>query len=228
MNSKSQVNQELTDIVIVLDRSGSMATVVDDTIGGFNTFLQGQKAAEGRARLTLTQFDTEYEIVCERKEIVEVSPLNGSTYIPRGGTALLDAIGRTISSVRGQLSSEHAGERPWKVVFVIITDGHENSSREFDRSQIFEMIRRQQENDGWEFLFLGANQDAIHEAGTIGIGADKAAAWKNADAVHRIYSEKLAQVRAMHDKSALAFDEDDRRELDEEEDESTGGPSRHH
>ena len=74
MNSKSQVNQELTDIVIVLDRSGSMATVVDDTIGGFNTFLQGQKAAEGRARLTLTQFDTEYEIVCERKEIAEVRP----------------------------------------------------------------------------------------------------------------------------------------------------------
>ena len=225
MNAKAQANQKLVDIVIVLDRSGSMAAVVDDTIGGFNTFVDGQKAAEGEARLTLTQFDTEYEIVYERKEIGKVSPLNGSSYVPRGGTALLDAIGRTISAVRGRLSSEDALERPFKVVFVIITDGHENSSREFDRSQIFEMIRQRQDEDGWEFLFLGANQDAIHEAGAIGISADKAAAWSKADAVHRIYSEKLAMFRAMHDEGVLGFNSADRRELDDDADEGTGEKS---
>jgi len=212
------MDQQLTDIVVVLDRSGSMASVADDTIGGFNTFLQEQKDAEGHARLTLSQFDNEHELVHERLEIDAVPPLDESTFVPRGSTALLDAIGRTISSVRARLKSDSPEERPWKVVFVIITDGQENASREFTWAQVFEMIQRQQGDEGWEFLFLGANQDAIGEAGAIGIPMDKAAAWSKAGALHNIYSKKLAMFRAMRDANALKFDDADRKELDEDDD----------
>ena len=147
------MNRELTDIVVVLDRSGSMASVLDDTIGGFNTFLEEQKGAQGRARLTLTQFDNEYDIVHERRDVREVEPLTRATYIPRGTTALLDAVGRTVTSVRARIALDDASEQPWKVVFVIITDGQENASREFNRAQVFELIREQEKEAGWGFDF---------------------------------------------------------------------------
>ena len=162
------MDPNLTDIVVVLDSSGSMASRVDDSIGGFNAFVDRQKQGEGHARLTLVQFDHEYAVVYERKDIQEVSPLDRGSYVPRGNTALLDAIGRTIIALRGAIAVDRPSEHPRNVVFVIITDGMENASSEFTRSQILEMIRVHQEA-GWEFLFFGANQDAIGEAASMGI-----------------------------------------------------------
>lgn len=210
------MNKELTDIVVILDRSGSMRSVRDDTIGGFNTFLDEQKKVDGRARLTLTQFDDEYEIVYQRMDIDEVPALDNKTFIPRGSTALLDAIGRTIGSMCERVEADAPAERADTVVFVIITDGYENASREFTHPQVLEMIRRHEKEDKWEFLYLGANQDAIQEAATIGISADKAASWSKGRAVYRVYSDKLA-ARRRH-KKVLAFDAEDRRRLNEDDD----------
>jgi acyl-CoA synthetase (AMP-forming)/AMP-acid ligase II len=208
----------LTDIVVVLDRSGSMASVVDDTIGGFNSFVDRQKKGEGFARLTLVEFDHEYHVVYERRDIHEVSPLDRRSYVPRGNTALLDAIGRTIIAVRGAIAVDRPSERPGQVVFVIITDGMENASREFTRSQILEMIRAHQEEEEWEFLFFGANQDAIGEAASMGIDAARAASWKKARILHDVYAEKLAQFRARKDRGSLHLTPEDRARLESDED----------
>ena len=168
------MRQDLTEIVIVLDRSGSMSSVATDTIGGFNRFLSDQKAAPGDARLTLAQFDHEYEIVHAGKPIAEVPPLDNTTFVPRGQTALLDAIGRTIDATGARLSATPESDRPGKVLIVIVTDGHENASKEFTRQRVHEQITHQREAYNWQFIFLGANQDAIATGATIGIAADAA------------------------------------------------------
>lgn len=155
-----------TDIVVVLDRSGSMASVVNDTVGGFNSFVEEQKKQEGNARLTLVQFDTQYEMVHNGLDIQKVPSLEFS---PRGGTALLDAIGRAINDTGARLRSLPEKERPDKVIFVIITDGEENSSREFGHARIRDMIKHQSDKYSWEFVFLGANQDSFAVGGNIGI-----------------------------------------------------------
>jgi hypothetical protein len=160
---------DLSDITIVLDRSGSMSSVAADTIGGFNRFVADQKAAPGEARLTLVQFDNIYEPVHRGVPIREVPDLTGETFVPRGGTALLDAIGRAIGETGSRLGAMAESDRPGKVFFVVLTDGEENSSREFTRDRINEMIARQRDVYSWQFVFLGANQDAISAAASIGI-----------------------------------------------------------
>jgi hypothetical protein len=163
------MKENYTDINIVLDRSGSMETVKSDTIGGFNAFLNEQKAVEGKATITLVQFDDIYEEVYKAVNISEAKPLDDQTFVPRGWTALLDAIGRTIIDIGKRLASMKEDERPANVIFVILTDGLENSSREFNSQQISEMIKHQRDVYKWEFVFLGANQDAIVTAGNMGI-----------------------------------------------------------
>jgi Mg-chelatase subunit ChlD len=205
----------LTDLVVVLDRSGSMASVVEDTIGGFNAFVDRQKHGEGRARLTLVEFDHEYKVVYERKDIQEVPHLDRGTYVPRGNTALLDAI--VIIAVRGAIAVDRPSEHPAHVVFVIITDGMENASKEFTRSQILEMIRAHQE-EGWEFLFFGANQDAIGEAASMGIDRASTASWKKARILHDLYAEKLIHFRAQKDRGSLHLTPEERERLESDED----------
>jgi uncharacterized protein YegL len=158
-----------TEIVCIIDRSGSMYAIKDDAIGGFNTFLKTQKELPGEATLTLVQFDTEYEMVHENSPLQDVPELNDSTFSPRGMTALHDAIGRTIDTVGKRLKNMPDENRPAKVIVSILTDGEENSSREFNLSTIKEMIEHQRSKYSWEFIFLGANQDAFAEAGKIGI-----------------------------------------------------------
>jgi hypothetical protein len=208
------MDPNLTDIVVVLDRSGSMASVVDDTLGGFNAFVDRQKHGRGSARLTLVEFDHEDAVVYERKDIQEVTHLDPGSYVPRGDRALLDAIGRTIITVRGAIAVERPSEHPGNVVFVIITGGKENASSEFTRSQIREMIRAHQEEDGWDFLFFGANPDAIGEAASIGIDAARAASWKKGRVLHDVYAEKLAQFRARKDRGSLHLTQEDRERLE--------------
>lgn len=162
---------DLTDISIVLDRSGSMESARTDTIGGFNAFLKTQKEAPGEALLTLAQFDDQYEIVHNGKAIKDVPNLTAETFVPRGMTALLDAIGRTINTTGARLSTLPEDQRPGKVIFVILTDGQENKSTEFTRAKISEMIKHQTEAYKWDFVFLGANQDAIQAGASIGVMA---------------------------------------------------------
>ncbi len=163
-----------TDITIVLDRSGSMQNIKDDTIGGFNAFLQEQQAVPGQATLTLVQFDHEYEVIYQAVTLAEVKPLDGRSFIPRGNTALLDAMGRTINSLGERLAAMAESERPEKVIFVVLTDGQENSSQEFNVKQVKYLIEHQRENYAWEFVFLAANQDAIITAKAMGIAQGNA------------------------------------------------------
>jgi uncharacterized protein YegL len=167
--SNKKVKKGYTHISVVLDRSGSMASCLKDTIGGFNQFLKTQKELEGEATMTLVQFDDQYEMLMDMVPITNASELNDKTYVPRGWTALLDAIGRTINSVEFKIAEKD--EKPEKVIFVIITDGEENKSREFNREQIMKMIDAHRSENKWEFVFIGANQDAIKAGGDIGVRA---------------------------------------------------------
>lgn len=162
-----------TEIVFVIDKSGSMSHLAGDTIGGFNGFITGQKALDGKATLTTVLFDTRWKILHDGVDIHEVKPMTNSDYIACGGTAMLDAIGEIINRVQDRHDGLGA-EKPEKVIFVITTDGEENSSRKFNKSQIEKMIKHQTNGHGWEFMFLGANMDSVKEAASIGISYDRA------------------------------------------------------
>ncbi len=162
------MNTNLTDITLVVDRSGSMATIKEDAEGGVNTFVTEQAKESGEALVTLLQFDTEYEFLHKGMPIRQVPKYE---LVPRGMTALLDAVGRAINETSERLLKMAEQDRPGLVIFVVVTDGHENSSKEFSKDQLKEMIERQQKEYDWHFTFLGANQDAFAEAGGMGIHA---------------------------------------------------------
>lgn len=206
-----------TDITIVLDRSGSMQAIKNDTIGGFNSFLASQKKLPGKATVSLIQFDNIYEIVYVGQSLNKAQELNKDTFIPRGATALLDAIGKTIDLTGKRLASMDENDRPDKVVCVILTDGEENSSTEFKIAQINQMIQHQQEKYAWEFVFLGANQDAIATASQMGIKRDNALSYKATGAKTRLafasVSEGVARFRS--GKESAGFVDEDRASQDE-------------
>jgi hypothetical protein len=160
------VDTEKTEIVVLVDRSGSMASVRADMEGGFNTFISKQKELPGKCSVTLAQFDDKYELVYQNKPLAEVPNLD---LVPRGWTALLDAVGRTISEVGDRLRKTPEHKRPGKLLFMIITDGQENRSVEFKREKVKEMVKHQTDKYQWDFIFLGANQDAFLEAEKLGI-----------------------------------------------------------
>src|SRR5688500_13147998 len=162
-----------TDVTVILDRSGSMEAIASDVIGGFNQFLTDQQRQPGDCRLTLVQFDDQYEVVYLARPIGDASRLTKNTFEPRGSTALLDAIGCTIDTTGTRLAALPEAERPHRVLVVIITDGEENASVDYTRERVFDMISSQQAVYGWSFLFLAANQDAIAAAATVGIGAQQ-------------------------------------------------------
>ena len=163
------MKKDFSVIVCVLDRSGSMGSIVDDSIGGFNTFLKEQQEEPGEAKMTMVLFNHDYEIIHDFVDIKKVKPLTTKTYVPAGTTALLDAVGRTVDSLGDKLRDMDEKDRPENVIMVILTDGMENSSRDYARSAIKEKIEHQQDKYNWKFIFLGANQDAFAEAGGIGI-----------------------------------------------------------
>lgn len=168
----------LTELVFILDRSGSMGGLESDTIGGFNGMLQKQKKEEGEANVTTVLFDDEIETIHDRFPIHIVNPLTEQDYYVRGCTALLDAVGSTVKKVeniQNHLPEEMQAE---KIIFVITTDGEENASQEYSSKMVKKMIEKQQEK-GWQFLFLGANIDAATEAEKIGIKKSHAATYKN-------------------------------------------------
>jgi hypothetical protein len=163
------MRKDHADITIVLDRSQSMSSIVKPTIDGFNDFLGGQQRTPGSADLTAYKFDHEFETMVATQAVQRVAPLTPETFVPRGNTALLDAIGRAILETGKRLAAMPESERAEKVIFVIITDGQENCSKDFNKTKIQEMIGHQSEKYKWEFVYLGANQNAFHEAQGIGI-----------------------------------------------------------
>jgi hypothetical protein len=167
------MNVNLTEIIFLLDRSGSMAGLESDTIGGFNAFVEKQRELEGETLVTAVLFDDKYEILWNGIN-ANKAKLTGREYFVRGSTALLDAVGKTILDVGLRLSQTNEEERPGKIIFVITTDGMENASREFTYKKIKELIIHQQEKYNWEFIFLGANIDASKEADSIGISKNNA------------------------------------------------------
>lgn len=208
----------LSEIHVVLDRSGSMSSVRNDTIGGFNTFLKEQKDAEGKAFITLAQFDHEYEIVHDAVDIQDAPDLDVNTYVPRGSTALLDAVGRKVSSAKARIEGMKDEEKPEKVIFVIMTDGEENASKEFTREKVFELIKECEDKYDWDFIYLGANQDAIQEGARFGMRAANTMSYAasgigTSDAL-RSMSANVSDYRGSGIKSALAFKDDQREQQD--------------
>ena len=163
-----------THITVVLDRTGSMESIRDDTIGGFNAFLQKQRAEPGKATLTLVQFDSQdpYEVVHRFRPVDLVPELTRETYVPRASTPLLDAMGRAINDLEKSLAELDKKVRPAKVVVAVVTDGQENASREFTKAQVEKMIKEKTDQEGWQFVFLSADLAAIGDALQVGIGAN--------------------------------------------------------
>lgn len=172
------MKQGFTELVFILDRSGSMGGLETDTIGGFNTMLKKQKAIDGDCLLTTVLFDNTYELLHDRIDIRAVGEITEKEYFVGGSTALLDAIGRTIQKI-GNAQKRTAEEyRASKVMMVIITDGHENASREYSSQKVKAMIERKKDRYGWEFVFLGANIDAVETAARYGIHRDRAQTYR--------------------------------------------------
>jgi uncharacterized protein YegL len=168
------MNLNVTEVVFILDRSGSMSNLVSDTIGGYNSMLEKQKRLSGDVLITTILFDDQYEILYENVNLKEVFNITEKEYYVRGSTALLDAMGKTINYIGKKLENIQEDMRPGKVLFVIITDGYENSSREFNYKKIKSMVEHQKSKYSWEFIFLGANIDAIAVADNLGIADDRA------------------------------------------------------
>ena len=164
----------LTEIVFILDKSGSMSGLESDTIGGYNSFLEKQKKEEGEAYVSTVLFSDTSSVIHDRVPIKKIEPMNDKQYSVGGCTALLDAIGGAIKHIGNVHKYAREEDRPEKTVFVITTDGQENSSHIYDYEKIKKLVKKQQEKHGWEFIFLGANIDAIGEAGKLGIASNRA------------------------------------------------------
>lgn len=158
------MRDDLTEIIMVVDQSGSMEPLRTDAIGGFNAFLADQKKQPGHANLTLVLFNTEYRVVVDGQPIQDVPPLNIDTYVPGGMTALLDAMGKAINQTGTRLATIPEPDRPGKVILVVLTDGQENSSHEFSKAKIAEMVQHQEEKYGWKVIFLSSDLNAIRDA----------------------------------------------------------------
>lgn len=190
----------ITELVFILDRSGSMAGLVSDTIGGFNAMIEKQKQTEGTVLVSTVLFDHESIVLHDRVPLSEVRPMTDADYSPRGSTALFDAVGEAIHHIGNIHKYARREDVPAKTLFVITTDGMENASHRYTREKVREMIRRQTDRYDWEFLFLGANIDAAETAESIGIHKDRAVDFV-ADACgtqknYAAVSEAVTQLRA--------------------------------
>ena len=193
------MKKNLTELVFILDRSGSMAGLEADTIGGFNAMIEKQRGEPGEAVISTVLFDNETEVIHDRIPLDSVPRLTEKEYYVRGCTALLDAVGGAIHHIGNVHKYAREEDRPEKTLFVITTDGMENASRRYTYDKVKAMIERQRETYGWEFLFLGANIDAAREAARFGIRADCAADYHadsiGTEAVYESVCEAVCQVR---------------------------------
>lgn len=190
----------LTELVFILDRSGSMNGLENDTIGGYNSLLEKQKKGSGEAVITTVLFDDQYELLHDRINLRGIKPITDKEYYVRGMTALLDAVGKTIRKIDNVQKHTAEYERAENVMFIITTDGMENASREFSYEEVKKMIEHKKKKYGWEFIFLGANIDAAATAERFGISKDRASNY-NADSDgtllnYEVLSETVSYLRA--------------------------------
>ena len=220
------MRKNLTEIVFLLDRSGSMNGLEADTIGGYNSFLEKQKNGEGDAYISTVLFDNEMIVLHDRENIKDVKLLTSEDYVPRGLTALLDAVGGAIKHIGNVHKYAREEDVPEKTIFVIITDGMENASHKYTYNKVHELIKRKQEEYGWEFVFLGANIDAPREARKFGISESRSVTYKNDEqGVAKNYSvvEKMVSAFRLCSCDDEDFESDKealfsamRREIDED------------
>lgn len=193
------MNRNLTEIVFILDRSGSMAGLESDTIGGFNAMVEKQKQEAGEALLSAVLFSDESTVLYDRENIQKVEPMTGRQYRVGGCTALLDAIGGAVHHIANVHRYAREEDRPGKTVFVITTDGMENASCRYRYDEVCRMVKHEQEKYGWEFLFLGANMDAISAARSFGIRPERAVRYRcdgeGTGLNYLVISETVARVR---------------------------------
>ena len=193
------MNKSLTEIVFIIDRSGSMAGLEDDTIGGFNAMVEKQKKEEGEALLSAVLFNHESMVLYDRVDIKKVEPMTDRQYCAGGCTALLDAIGGAVHHIANVHKYAREEDRPARTVFVITTDGLENSSCSYSYDEVQRMVKHEQEKYGWEFLFLGANMDAIAAARSFGIRPDRAVRYRSdsegTQLNYKVVSDAVSSVR---------------------------------
>jgi hypothetical protein len=205
------MKDNFTRIAIVLDRSGSMESCKESTVAGFNEFIRTQREIPGEATVKLVQFDDQYETVFD-KPLKECPELTQNTFVPRGSTALLDAQGRTIVELGQELAALPEQERPSKVIVVTLTDGLENASKQYNLDKIGEMIREQRDKYNWDFVFLGANQDAIATAAAMSIPLPSAMSYSTSKAgVAATMAAVSHYVGAARKGNAAAFSTEDRK-----------------
>ena len=214
------MNPHLTEIAYILDRSGSMQPMQEPAVAAFNDFVRTQLDVPGDARLTLVQFDDAYEVPVSALAIQDVPKLTAATYVPRGSTALLDAIGRTIKETDHRIQELSENETPGKVIIAIFTDGAENASREYTSEHIGDLVRLYRDQKGWEFLFLAANQDAIATASAMRMDASLSGnVCFSAKGITSNGNAMSRKVRAMRMKSSGQMDtqalEDDAKTMDQ-------------
>ena len=194
------MKKNLTELVFILDRSGSMAGLEKDTIGGYNAMIEKQKAEAGEALISTVLFDNETEVIHDRLSLKDIPRMTEKEYYVRGCTALLDAVGGAIHHIGNVHKYAREEDRPEKTIFVITTDGMENASRLYTYEKVKAMIEHEQQKYGWEFLFLGANIDAAREAARFGIAADRAANYhadaKGTGVIYEAMSEAVSNVRS--------------------------------
>lgn len=205
----------LTELVFILDRSGSMSGLESDTIGGYNAMLEKQKKETGEAVITTVLFDDRYELLHDRINLRGIAPITDKEYFVRGSTALLDAVGRTISKIGNVQKNTAEEQRAEHVMFVITTDGMENASREFSYEKVRKMIEHQKDKYGWEFIFLGANIDAVAAAERFGISKNRAANY-NADSVGTLLNYEVISEAVSCFRTKSAISEDWKERIDED------------
>lgn len=203
------------ECVFILDRSGSMAGLESDTINGFNGLLNKQRTQEGEALITTVLFDHDYELLHDRIDIKSINNISEKEYYVRGSTALLDAIGLTIDKIGNVQKITRVEDRAQKVLFVITTDGMENSSHKYSYSRIKHMIENQKSKYNWEFIFMGANIDAIEMASRFGIDSDRAVNYKSDKKGTQLNYESMSKVMS-NLRSNHKIDEDWKKEIDED------------
>ena len=210
------IKKALAELVFILDRSGSMSGLESDTIGGYNSLLDKQKKEDGECFVTTVLFDDKYELLHDRVNLESIRPISEREYFVRGCTALLDAVGRTIDKISNEQKHTAEDERAEKVMFVIITDGMENASCEYGYDKVRQMIERQKEKYGWEFIFLGANIDAVETAARFGISADRAANYHADPEGTQLNYEVVSEVASCFRANAAPISADWKKRIDED------------
>lgn len=210
------MKKNLTELVMILDRSGSMGGLESDTIGGYNSMLKKQSETEGEVLVSTVLFDDRSEVLFDRVPLEELPQMTDKEYYVRGCTALLDAVGGAIRHIGNVHKYAREEDRPEKTIFVITTDGLENANREYSYDRVKRMVERQKEKYGWEFLFLGANIDAIETAGKFGISADRAANYHSDHIGTALNYEVLADAVCEMRGSAKAIGADWKKRIDED------------